>query len=109
VALARAEEAANVKLQGHVVSVSEREFSSVLGEGSHGTQTIEAGCPNGSVVSDGGFSWELHLVEGGSTPPEVLESGPNGNGWSVELNIDFLRRFDKITVKVYALCLTPIP
>jgi len=102
-ALARASEAEDVKLQASIVSVAEERSCCVLPETPPpGLRTLEAQCPDNSFVSGGGFAFPR-----ANPMPRLIGNGPNGNGWAVKILV--LTNPWEYTLKVYAVCLTPVP
>ena len=71
-ALAKANEALATKFQGAVLKSETGTFSS-------GVHTVTATCPGDTVLAGGGFSYP-------SGNPQIKESAPEGNSWSVEGN-----------------------
>ena len=90
-ALARANEAMDLKLQSALPSVVTERTAS-------GQVTLVAECPAGSVLAGGGFAIPSGL-------PVIKESAPEGNQWSVEA----FTTGAQYTIKAFATCLSRSP
>src|SRR4051794_19952187 len=64
---------------------------------SSGMKTAAATCPEGSVLTGGGYA-----IDSGN--PTIIDNAPSGNSWSLEVNSG-----NNYTVRVFANCLTSAP